>query len=146
VRDSVCQGDPLSSTLTALSTNAEVINYVAKHKDALGIIGVCWISNHGDSTHLSFLNRIKVAALTSREKATWENSYHPYQAYIFQKDYPLTRKIYAINTEPMNGLATGLTAFIAGEKGQRIILKSGIVPDNAPTRIVAVHNDDVLTQ
>jgi phosphate transport system substrate-binding protein len=52
--------------------------------------------------------------------------------------YPLTREIYVINTEPRVGLATGFAAFLASERGQRIILKSGILPNTQPYRIIEV--------
>ena len=144
VKDSLCEGATLSSNLTALSHNPEVIHYVGSNKEALGIIGVCWISNRNDPKHLSFLNEIKVLALSIEQTSTWDNTYRPFQAYISLRYYPLARKVYIINTEPRNGLNTGFASFIAGEKGQRIILKAGIVPANSPTRIVDVHNSDVL--
>ncbi len=143
-RDSICTGIPLAAGLTALDSNTEVINYVAEHKEALGIIGLCWISNPNDPTHLSFLEKIRTVAISKEKHATWDNSYRPFQAYIFQNKYPFGRKVYIINTEPRNGLVTGFTAFVAGEKGQRIILKSGIVPATVPTRVVDVHNSDLL--
>jgi phosphate transport system substrate-binding protein len=70
-----------------------------------------------------------------------DNSYKPYQAYIYQGVYPLTRDVYAVNAEPRNGLATGFTAFLASDRGQRIILKSGIIPAIAPVRIVNVREN-----
>jgi len=50
----------------------------------------------------------------------------------------LSRDIYIINAEPRNGLVTGFSSFVASDKGQRIILKSGILPAIAPTRVVSV--------
>jgi len=43
-----------------------------------------------------------------------------------------------INREYFSGLGTGFAQFIAGEKGQRIFLKSGLVPAQMPIRLVEV--------
>jgi phosphate transport system substrate-binding protein len=139
--DSVLQGVALAKNLYALDLNTEVVNYVSQHKEALGLIGVSWISDRDDSLQLSFLNKIKVMALSKENVATVENSYQPYQAYIYNQSYVLTRSIFVINTEPRNGLATGFMSFISGDKGQRIILKAGILPENAPVRLVKVRNE-----
>ena len=44
----------MATTLTAQKTNEEVIDYVSKTVEAMGIIGVNWVGNVGDSTRLSF--------------------------------------------------------------------------------------------
>ena len=139
--DSIARGKSLSGNLYALDSNVDVVDYVSKNVNALGLIGVSWISDSDDSTQLSFLDKIKVMAISKDEPANADNTYKPYQAYIFDGSYPLTRDVYAIDTEPRNGLATGFTSFLASDKGQRIILKSGIVPANAPIRLVNVRED-----
>lgn len=136
--DSVCRGHFATANMSALNYNRDVIEYVACHPGTLGFIGASWISNKNDSLHLSFHKKIKVVAVSEAEIATYENSYKPYQAYMLDKMYPLTRLVYLINAEPRNGLATGFSSFVASDKGQRIILKSGIIPAIAPTRVVNV--------
>ena len=138
VVDSITKGTPLAHDLTAMDYNKDVINYVAKNPNSLGIIGVSWVSDKTDSTSLSFLKKIKVALLSKEKNATYDNSYKPFQAYIAQKMYPLTRSIYVINAEPRQGLATGFAAFVASYKGQLIILKAGILPVTQPVNIRSV--------
>jgi len=139
--DSICKGNFVTSNVSALDYNRDVIEYTASHPGVLGFIGASWISNHDDSLHLSFHKRIKVVAVSSDATANTANSYKPYQAYMVDNIYPLTRDIYMINAEPRNGLATGFSAFVASDKGQRIILKSGILPAVAPTRIVNIRKE-----
>ncbi|NVO01977.1 MAG: substrate-binding domain-containing protein [Bacteroidetes bacterium] len=140
--DSICKEKPLSTKLQALSYNADVVDFVSKNENAIGIIGVSWVSNKQDSSSLSFLNKIKVMGVSSEADATPENSYQPYQAYIAQKQYPLTRCIYVINAEGMSGLASGFAAFLASDRGQRIILRSGILPATQPIRIVELNKNN----
>jgi phosphate transport system substrate-binding protein len=138
--DSIMHGDKLSPELTALTYNKDVVDYVAKNKNAIGIIGVNWVSDHSDSTSMSFLNKVKIVRLSKEAKATLDNSYKPYQAYIAQHVYPFIRYLYVINAEPRTGLASGFAAFIASDRGQRIILKSGILPATQPLRIIHIRD------
>lgn len=131
----------LSSNCYAVDSSEAVINYVSKEKNCIGIIGVNWISDRDDTTHLSFLKSVKVMELESSIK---DESVKPFQAYIAEKVYPLWREIYIISKEAYTGLGTGLTAFIASERGQRIILKFGLVPATMPVRFVELRENEDL--
>jgi phosphate transport system substrate-binding protein len=141
--DSVTKGTPLAHDLTAMDYNKDVIDYVARNTNSLGIIGVSWVSDKTDSTSMSFLKKVNVALLSKEKTATYDNSYKPFQAYVAKKMYPLVRSIYVINAEPRQGLASGFAAFVASYKGQLIILKSGILPvtQQVTIRSVQVTND-----
>jgi len=139
--DSLCAGKLVSTNVFALEYNRDVIEYTSAHPGVLGFIGASWISNPDDSLHLSFHQKIKVVSVSNDAHADADNSYKPYQAYMVDKIYPLTRDIYIINAEPRNGLVTGFSSFVASDKGQRIILKSGILPAIAPTRVINIRKD-----
>lgn len=151
IADSICQGEPLGDNLRAYSTdstkavdlfdrtpNQQVIDYVAKTPNALGVIGVNWVSNPNDTTKLSFVNNIKVMSVSRADTATLKNSYKPYAAYIKLQEYPLSRNLYIMITDVKGGLPAGFVNFAAGEKGQRIILKAGLLPAYALIRFVNV--------
>lgn len=139
--DSICKGAPLSSDLKALKTNREVIDYVAQTPDAIGIIGVNWLSDRNDSTGLSFSRELRLMSVSAAAKATPQNSFKPYQAYLYYGDYPLTRSIYALLNDPRSALPWGFASFLASDRGQRIILKSGLVPATQPVRVVNVKDE-----
>lgn len=136
--DSICRDKPLAKTLTAKNSNEGVIDYVAEVPNAIGVIGVSWLGEKSDSTRLTFLDRVRVMGVSRADVAAPANSYQPWQAYLSLGDYPLTRGVYALLTDPRGGLATGFATFMASDRGQRIILKSGIVPATQPVRIVNV--------
>jgi len=151
IRDSICKGEPLGDNLKARSVdsmatvdlsdrtpNQQVIDYVASTPNALGIIGVNWISNPSDSTKLSFIDNIRVMSVSRAEEATLKNSFKPFAAYLKLQEYPLSRDIYIIISDVRGGLPSGFVNFAAGEKGQRVILKSGLLPAYALTRVVSV--------
>lgn len=124
----------------AVNTNEEVIKYVENNRSALGIISVNWLSEKSDSVSNRFLKGITVMEVgTSTE--TISNYSKPYQGYIAEASYPLCRDVYMISRETFAGLGTGFVTFVAGDKGQRIILKSGLVPATMPIRLIQVRKD-----
>jgi len=131
--------EKLPACCFAAQNNAEVIRYVENHKEAMGIVSVNWISDREDSVSNSFLKRVKVAGVAIEgDNDPNTTFYKPYQAYIAEQSYPFTREVYCINRQPYSGLAYGFASFVAGEKGQRIILRAGLVPATQPVRIVEV--------
>ena len=141
MQDSICKEKRFSGNSVAAKSNLEVLNYVATHPNALGVIGVNWISNPKDSTKLSFDNSIRVMSLSKEIYATVENSYKPFPAYLALEYYPLRRDIYAILTDVRGGLPSGFVTFLAGDSGQRIVLKAGLVPATRPTRLINLQNE-----
>ncbi|MFH1936940.1 MAG: substrate-binding domain-containing protein [Bacteroidota bacterium] len=131
--------DSLPAICYAVQSNNEVINYVEHHESALGVISVNWVSDKRDSVSNDFLNRIKVVGISSPgNNDPSANYYRPYQAYIAEGLYPFIREVYCINRQTYSGLAFGLSAYIAANKGQLIILHSGLVPATQPIRIVEI--------
>ena len=141
--DSICVGTPISKDLNAQLTNEEVINYVSKTPNAIGVISVNWLNNAKDTTKLSFNNSIQAMSLTNQEVATPENCYKPFQAYLFYGNYPLTRTIYVILNDPRGSLPTSMSTFLTSDRGQRIILKAGLVPATQPVRIVNIKDEPI---
>ncbi|RYD83667.1 MAG: phosphate ABC transporter substrate-binding protein, PhoT family [Sphingobacteriales bacterium] len=133
------KGD-LPANFSAVKTNPEVITYIESNKNALGIIGVSYISDRKDSMSNDFLERIKVVAISPPDSALDADQpyYRPYQAHIKQRYYPLVREVFIISREPRTGLGTGFVSFVAGNKGQMIVRLSGLLPATMPVRLVNI--------
>ena len=132
--------EQLAPNFYAVKSNAEVIDYVSKSQGAVGIVSVNWISDSDDSLSRSFTDRVKVAAITQQ---LLDQSYYylPVQGSIYDKTYPFVREVKMVSRESFTGLGSGFISFVAGEQGQRIILKSGLVPATMPVRIIQVKNE-----
>jgi phosphate transport system substrate-binding protein len=128
----------LLKNISAAQTNEEVISYVEKNPNAIGILSVNWISDRRDSITQTFLSRFKVVAISPEFDPDGGYYYQPYQAYIADKSYPYIRDVYMISRETFTGLGSGFMQFVAGEKGQRIILKAKLVPSTMPIRLVEI--------
>jgi phosphate transport system substrate-binding protein len=129
--------DTLGKNFFAVNNNSEVINYVSKNPNALGIISVNWISNKKDSLTMSFINKVNVIAV-SQQYVNDGNYYRPHQGFIYDKSYPFVREIYLISRETFSGLGSGFINWACAEQGQRIVLKSGLVPATMPIRLVQI--------
>ncbi len=139
--DSICRGKALAGNVSALKTNKEVISFVSKTPGAMGIIGVNWLSDRNDSTGLTFNKEVRVMSVSHSARPTLENSFKPYQAYLYYGDYPLARDIYALVNDPRNGLCWGFSGFLTSYRGQLIIQKSGLLPATQAVRIVNVKDE-----
>lgn len=136
MQDSLLGGKAFGKNVFAVKSNPEVIDYVSKNKNAIGFLSVNWISDLDDPRVQAFLKTIKVLQVAKDDAS---EGYKPYQAYIKTKDYPFTRDIYMINRQTRAGLGMGFVSFVAGDKGQLMILKAGLIPAIAPVRMVQVN-------
>lgn len=118
----------------ALKTNPEVIQYVASHAQSIGVVGINWLAQP-DANLEAAMAKIKVLAVS---KTGDTNYYKPTQSDFALGNYPLMRNLYLINCEGGPGPGTGFVTFVAGERGQRIVLKSGLLPDSIPPREVII--------
>jgi phosphate transport system substrate-binding protein len=133
--------DHIPEYWSAVNSNQEIVDFIEKNPSSIGLISVNWISDPQDTVTRGFLKKITVIGISPSYEAQVSNYYQPYQAYIADKSYPLIREVYTICRESFSGLGSGFIQFIAGEKGQRIVLKSGIVPATMPIRLVHLSNN-----
>lgn len=144
VKDSVCNGAELSTNLKALNTNQEVLEYVSKTPNAMGIIGVSWISNERDTLQLSFSEAVSVMRISREDPVTKYNSFQPFQYYIRSGEYPLVRELYIVHSDPAYGTQRKFADFMARDKGQLIIKNAGLLPLSTTTTVKQIRTKDNL--
>jgi len=121
----------------ALKTNVDVIKYVSEHPQAIGFISYTWLLEP-DKTYAQMVNHVKIVGVKDESNKDDPKSYFkPSQNTLAMRQYPLMRALYIINNTGRGGLGTGFASFLLGEKGQRIVLRSGLLPDSIPTREVS---------
>lgn len=121
----------------AVKTNKEVINYVSQHPQAIGIIGFGWL-NDPDSDYASAVKKVKIVAIKDDINKNDVGFTKPSQETLALKQYPLIRSIYIINCTGRQGLGSGFAGFLMSDRGQRIVLKSGLLPDSIPGREINI--------
>lgn len=126
----------LPENFYAVNTNEEVVNFISKNRNALGIISVNWISDKDATQSRKFRKGIRVMAISPSYDNT--SFYLPEQGAIYDKSYPFNREVYLISRETFAGLGSGFVQWVTHDQGQRIILKSGLVPSVSPIRLIQV--------
>jgi phosphate transport system substrate-binding protein len=135
MQDSILKGDKLSTNVYAQNTNEEVMKYVKNNSNALGVIGVSWISDEADEMAQEFSKDISMVEIGKDNDVYF---YKPNMGYIAIHKYPLRRLMQSTLREGGPGLGRGFVNFMTSEIGQKIILKSGLVPATVLTRVVEV--------
>jgi phosphate transport system substrate-binding protein len=116
--------------------NEEVIKFVSENDGMIGVVGVNWLSQPSPemANVVHNLNVLSIKGVNSNEY------FSPTQNDIAEQKYPLARELYIINCQGYTGLGMGFASFIAGDIGQRIVLKSGLMPIKTPGRKLQIRN------
>ncbi|EOR93147.1 Putative phosphate ABC transporter, phosphate-binding component [Arcticibacter svalbardensis MN12-7] len=125
----------------ALNSNQEVIKYVHNNLGSIGVIGFNWIKQPPVELEgtVAELKMMRVKNLPGKPGS--DKYYIPNQDNLAQEQYPLSRNVYIINCQAGGGLGLGFASFLAGEVGQRVVLKSGLMPDSIPTREILIRKN-----
>lgn len=152
MRDSLLNGGELGPNVYAQGSIPDVFKAVKENKNGIGVLGVSWITTDMSAADMSpeeltaqvtgddpiqgatLIDNVKVLSIYRPGEA---RAYKPYQENIFNGTYPLFRQIYMITTGASGSLAGGFYSFVTGDIGQKIIMKTGILPARA-TRIQVV--------
>jgi phosphate transport system substrate-binding protein len=126
ITDSIIPGKKMSDNVFATNKSEEVIDYVSKNDNAIGVIGVSWVADHSDSTTEAFLEKVNIAGIWPDNDSV--NAFvKPYQAYIGLKEYPCTRNFYFISKETWQGLGSGFVNYLCRD-GQLVFRTAKMFP------------------
>ncbi|MFA9195205.1 substrate-binding domain-containing protein [Flavobacterium sp. FBOR7N2.3] len=118
----------------SFKSNEEVVKFVAENDGMIGVIGVNWLLQPTVDIK-DYLTNINVLSVQGLNK----NSYFaPTQNNLAEGTYPLARDLFIVNCQGYSGLGMGFASFLAGEIGQRIVLKSGMLPAVIPGRKILI--------
>lgn len=116
---------------------SSLIDYVISTPNKVGVISY----NQYLSLQSSFKEIDKIRILSVLNDKLPEKRYiKPSQASLSTDEYPFKREIYILNYQPNMGLGLGFSSFITGDRGQRIVLKSGLLPVTMPGREIMVRD------
>ena len=119
-----------SKGIFSFKTNEEVIQFVSENDGMIGIIGVNWLMQPSLKMQ-PIVDKVNLISVKGIGKTAY---FAPTQNNLAEGKYPLARDLYIINCQGYSGLGMGFASFIAGDIGQRIILKSGLLPIKMPGR------------
>nr|WP_199001245.1 substrate-binding domain-containing protein [Flavobacterium sp. ASV13] len=120
----------------SFKTNDEVIKFVSENDGMIGVVGVNWLSQPSPA----MADVVKNIHVLSVKGLNDDKYYSPTQNDLAEKKYPLARDLFIINCQGYTGLGMGFASFIAGDIGQRIVLKSSLLPVRTPGRKLKIRN------
>jgi phosphate transport system substrate-binding protein len=122
----------------ALASQREVVEYVGKHPQALGVVSVaCYRSPSVSTVTADSSGTVKTLAFAGVDSTGQQATHRLHQANIHLGRYPLVYDVYVYFSKASN-LAAGFAGFVAGAEGQKIVLDWGLVPVTMPVRIVTL--------
>jgi phosphate transport system substrate-binding protein len=116
--------------------NEEVVKYVSENDGVIGVVGLNWLYRPTPKIE-EYLKNVNVLNVKGIGKADF---FAPSQNNIAEGTYPLARDLFIINCQGASGLGMGFASFVAGDIGQRIVLKSGLLPIRMPSRKLLIKN------
>ncbi|MCM1452540.1 MAG: substrate-binding domain-containing protein [Clostridium sp.] len=154
MRDSLLAetGDTLAS-LYGQGSVRKVIETVKEDKNVIGVVGVSWLtSDLRDSTPMDSLakdlndettaadmgqidEQVKGSGVKVLGVRTGTHIYKPYQQNIYNGTYPFTRSIFMATTN-VGGPASGFYSFVTGYVGQKLLMKTGVMPARMHIQVV----------
>lgn len=117
-----------------LKTNNDVIKYIAKNKGMIGVLGVNWLMANADSMSADLAKVKQMGVKNLKGKKGDDAFYKPVQANLISGIYPFLRNIYFIDAQGRDGLGTGFANWLVSQRGQLIVLKSGLGPHKLTSR------------
>lgn len=118
----------------SFKTNEEVLKYVSENEGMIGVVGLNWLYRPA-ATVSEYLKKLNVLSVQGIDK---KDFIAPTQNNLAEGTYPLARDLYIINCQGGSGLGMGFSSFVAGDIGQRIVLKSGLLPVRMPGRKIII--------
>ncbi len=128
MKDSLLEGKSFSKNCFALDDTSIFRKYIFENNNAIGIMDYSRICDNDDAWTRNIKYPHSDTFVIPIKKSKNTPAYYPDQSNIATKNYPLVRTIYCIRRGDNFSLSAGIEAFIAGEKGQILFKKVGLVP------------------
>jgi len=141
LNDSLHLNNKIAGKISFSGSSNNLVDLVASDSNGIGFVGLNWLSENENPKVQDRLKKVNLVAVSTSAIPDSTNSYKPSLRNMFNLSYPLTRKIYAIYTDPSGSLARGFLAHLTSERGQKIIYRIGLKPENDFQRFVKINKD-----
>lgn len=129
----------ISGNVQFAGSNQLVIESIAGNTDGIGFVGYNWLSETESTKVQETLSKLHFIGVSKENNA--DSAFLPSVSALYNNTYPLSRKLYAIYTDPSASLARGFLALLTSERGQRIIYRCGLKPQNDFQRLIRIIED-----
>ncbi|WP_018616992.1 PstS family phosphate ABC transporter substrate-binding protein [Segetibacter koreensis] len=128
LRDSVLKGAAFGKNITGAKNSEDLINYIANTDNAVGFIGISWITNPQSTQQEQAVAKVRTALIECNKNCDKGEFAKPSQQTITFNQYPLVRGLYYVLKENYAGLGSRFVGFLSTERGQLIFKRALLVP------------------
>jgi phosphate transport system substrate-binding protein len=133
-KEKVLRGAEFGNSDVVCSTSAQMMSEVRNNENAIGFVSMAWITISNDTLDES-VKPVKIAAVDPNTGAVGDYV-GLHQGYIANNSYPLVTEAFILSTDFSMNLSVGFSSFMVSYDGQRIVLRSGLVPVTQPVKII----------
>lgn len=141
LNDSLHLNKKISGDIYFAGNSKNVLDRIISDTNGIGFVGYNWLSEAESPNVQLIKSKVSLLAVSNAEEADSTNSVKPSVKNLFNLSYPLTRKVYAVYTDPAASLARGFLAHLTSERGQKIIYRMGLKPVDDFQRLIKIKND-----
>ncbi len=128
LKDSILKGAPFGKNITGAKNSEDLINYIANTKNAVGFVGISWITDPLNEQQEQAVNKVKASLIECNKNCDKGEYAKPSQQTITFNQYPLVRGLYYVLKENYPGLGSRFVFFLSTERGQLIFKRALLVP------------------
>ena len=88
-------------------------------------------------------NKIRILSLQTQNEGVSAGYFKPSQTTFATDQYAVESSFQVLNFQPDLGPGIGFSAFLTGDRGQRIALKYGLLPATMPGREIIIREDNI---
>lgn len=126
---------PKGQKVRALENSQQVLDFITKSPETVGIIGMNIISEKDNPEVKEILEKIKVLPVKDSANILRE----PTIENILALEYPFFKGVYFIVSEPGFGIGSGFSRFAGSQQGQLIVGREGLQPNFLYAREVQIN-------
>jgi phosphate transport system substrate-binding protein len=130
LNDSLQLNKKISGDLIFAGNNKKVAETIISTPNAIGFVGYNWLSETDNLNVQKLRSNLRIIAVSKNDLSVTNSGILPSAYNLFNLNYPLIRKVYALYTDPAASLARGFLAHLTSEKGMKIIYRVGLKPEH----------------
>ncbi len=135
-------GDKFSKNVFAAENKDKIIEHLNQSPSSIACFDWSEISDSDDPKAKEILSKVRLLAISRPKDSIQHGFIFPFQYNLQDNLYPFCRDIYFISRSGKSDLGLGFASFVAGEIGQKIMLKAGLLPKYQSERLIELKNKD----
>ncbi len=126
----------------SLENKDAIFNYLKLNKQAIAVVDWSDFADSDNTEQQEKLRDLKILSISRPKDSVQMGFIYPNQYQLQDDIYPLTRTYHVISITGKSDLGLGFASFIAGDVGQKVLLKAGLLPLFQTERWLEIQNKD----